>query len=409
MCATRGASSDYVFKHSLQVAGMLHVFSNVLRDIDNSLVQWTSFIAHLKRIEKLVSHPDRMERFTNTCVRGTEFEREANIRLCLRRYNIMYDKRWGEVHLYCRRLDALMPLLQACWSYQKFARGLSKTTREDTDIISDSRGFAEAIQDRWFVGYMRMVLLLGDVVEQLTLWAERCPCHNRVLAKYHDSQISHMPAHVLRSECGADRALHMSTLSCPLRGCRAPELAAGEVVGVLDEAWKAALGDLIIACRGELDNVTWLGLLRDFELAKGYCVFILTSKLQVWEELPWRLCALAHVSASVARRAAVDALQMFERVSDEQLHHRVSQRFLSRGSPLRNQLEEFAKGRPMDALDHLRMAVAPLRFIPVTERSVEAPHGRIKRNITSKHHKAHACILFCLLIALLGGGVVGMG
>ena len=97
----------------------------------------------------------------------------------------------------------------------------------------------------------------------------------------------------------------MSGLSCPARGCRAPELAAGVVWEDLDTAWTDGFCKLSVECSAFLTDVQWTTLIQEFERGKAHCVYVLTLKLQVWDELPWQLAILAHVDEDVARAGVI--------------------------------------------------------------------------------------------------------
>ena len=370
--------------HALQIAGVLHIFANCLKDIDSRLAHWNAFHGMLKTLEKLISIPERMQRLVATCVRGSAFDTPGYIHICQRRYSIMYDKRWGEVHKYCIKVDRLMPILRQCWDEKKFSTGLSHKPDDDGGVFS-AAAITEVVKSAWFLAYTRMVVLLGETVEALTAWAERCPCHDSVQRKEGEKPL---PVSVLRAECGVELASQMTTLSCPMRGCRAAEVACGQVFRVLDEAWRHSLVELLLKCRRGLKADEWSQIVHEFEVGKGYCAFVLQVKLQVWEELPWRLCGLAHHSESMAREAAKDCMLKYDRLPFDHLHHKMTLKFLSPASRIRSDVEAFARGCSRDSLPRLLRAVAQLRGVPITERSIEAPHGKVKREICHKRHKA---------------------
>eukprot|EP00969_Alexandrium_andersonii_P102605 4529492-Alexandrium_andersonii.AAC.1 len=65
----------------------------------------------------------------------------------------------------------------------------------------------------------------------MTSWCEQCPCHDPIFQRY---PRGHIPFSVLRHECGD---VASGNLPCCNRGCRAPQLAAGELVQVLERAF----------------------------------------------------------------------------------------------------------------------------------------------------------------------------
>ena len=109
-------------------------------------------------------------------------------------------------------------------------------------------------------------------------------------------------------------------------------------------------------------------------------------KLHNWEELHWYLCILAHHDQATAREGGRRILIKFGKLPEEALHHRLTVHFCALGSPLRRQLQRFISGEKLTSLPELETAVSRLRFVPVTERSIERPHGILKKNITYRHH-----------------------
>ena len=384
--STQGISTTAgLFKNAIPICGMLHIFANALKDIDGVLSSWKCYHGMLKKVERLVSHPERMDRFVARCVRGSACEKF--IPVCQRKVGVMYDKRWGEVHQYCRKLVDVWPVFVACWCPRKYiGEDCGKQERpDDSGQVFDPGAITEVVGSKWFRAYTSMLLMLGELVESLVAWAERCPCHQHVQSAHGHHPI---PMDVLRSECGPERAAQMRTLSCPFRGCRAPEMACGEVLSVLESAWKDSLAHLTLECKHLLAPSEWSSILQDFEAGKGYCAFVLTVKLQNWDELPWRLCGLAHFDEHQARQVAKDVLQKYDLLPVDKVHHNLTVKILSPTSPLRAELELFAAGRSRESLPLLMDTVLPLRGIPITERVIEAPHGRVKREIIHKNHKA---------------------
>ena len=88
----------------------------------------------------------------------------------------------------------------------------------------------------------------NGVLEGLAAWVERCPCHDPLQPNCR----SRVPSHVQKEEFGDGNSLH--GLSCPLRGCRALELAAGEVSAMLDEAFATCCAQLALRWLHQLSN-----------------------------------------------------------------------------------------------------------------------------------------------------------
>ena len=375
-----------IFKCVLPIAGVLHIFANVLKDIDSALPSWNRMHSKLKQWEHLVSNPMRLERFVATCIVPHGPGHERHVEVCRRRYRIMYDKRWGEVHKWLRKTQAVIKAVVLFWDEARFGADRESKPDEDGHVFKPQM-VTELIADTWFHGYAQMVLYVGATVESMSDWAELCPCHEEVLRRHgHDHDVGGLPVGILREECGCALASGMTTLSCPFRGCRAPEMAAGAAFEQLDLAYIDALGHLSRECRPAVGTETWASLLQEFAAAKSYMHFILTIKLQNWTELPWLCCALAHHDESKARQGARRILEKLAQVPADApaiLQHHWTRVFAE--PRMMQELEAFASGRPRRQLRNLWRATRPLVGIPITERSVEAPHGRVKRSIAYKN------------------------
>ena len=150
-----------------------------------------------------------------------------------------------------------------------------------------------------------MVIQLNLAVEELAAWAERCPCHDMLQSKYNGA---HVPIVVLRCEFGERAADMHGHVSCPMRGRRAPELAAGQLWRFLDAAWQSALSTLAVDCRQSLSAAQWSELFIEFARGKSHCSYILTMKLHNWTVLPWLLCGLIKMLLATLVRSAYHSL-----------------------------------------------------------------------------------------------------
>ncbi len=80
-----------------------------------------------------------------------------------------------------------------------------------------------------------MALLLETIPEKLTDWGERCVCHEQ----WHQQLSPYMLKKLLKKLFGR------GWLHCPLNGLRAPELAAGELLEILERVWALAVAELM--------------------------------------------------------------------------------------------------------------------------------------------------------------------
>ena len=176
--------------------------------------------------------------------------------------------------------------------------------------------------------------------------------------------------------CGTQR-------TCPMKGKRAPELAAGCLEVFLDLLNISR--DSVLKCMRmhplsrEEESLVW----QDFESSRSFLQMGLQIKFDFWGKVPWKLAALSHPDQDVARQAAQEMLQLSDGLGaaadSALLHHPVTVDFLGADSQLRPLVQAFADGGPMAATLHEE--ASKLAFIPVVERSIEAKHSLISRRV----------------------------
>ena len=109
--------SKHLFQHVLPVIGLLHICSNAMKQVNTVMEGWSRFYDLLKILEKLVTNPGLLSKFKANCVDGTPFERVGWV--LDRRLSALYEKRWGEVHLFCVILKDMLQLLRRTFDVQK--------------------------------------------------------------------------------------------------------------------------------------------------------------------------------------------------------------------------------------------------------------------------------------------------
>lgn len=81
---------------------------------------------------------------------------------------------------------------------------------------------------RW--EYLRMVLAVTNTMGHMGRWVERCPCHSPPL------ELGSRKAR-RRSGLGAGGLSDVAAAKCPMKGRRAPEMAAGALTTTLRQFW----------------------------------------------------------------------------------------------------------------------------------------------------------------------------
>ena len=157
----------------------------------------------------------------------------------------VYEGRWASVSKATGRLLLLEVPLRAAWSYQayKFGHGRRNPGREnyccDIDFDAVDGHLASSVKADYFWAYLHMVDLIGEMLEMVMGWSERCPCH--WVPKDFVGPKRHTP-----KQLQAHRAKKTSAVrACPLAGMRAPELAVGELRALLDTFWREGYAGLL--------------------------------------------------------------------------------------------------------------------------------------------------------------------
>ena len=269
------------------VPGCLHITSNLSKDISGQLSCWPSYLKQLKQLEALLSVRDRRDRFVRTCV-GEDSAAAAQFKSFS---GSLYEARWGAVVDFAQKLHPLIPTLKAKWAAAAYSRGYIEHGADD--VIFNPAELTEVLEDPVFEAYTTMILILYAHLEDLTAWFEGCPCHEHLLVR----TSGHLSRRAVKQEIGVEHS------DCPMKGKRAPQLAAGSLQQKLDEMWSAMhsclqerIGGNIIAAAPELA--------RDFEAGWAYLQMGLQVKLDFWLRLPWKLAGMGHHDLQLARSVA---------------------------------------------------------------------------------------------------------
>jgi hypothetical protein len=292
-------------------------------------------------------------------------------------------------------LTLLLPLefpFRTTWSAKKFrgraaeevnareprpgSEELGAPTELQLDVVS------EVARDAAWWRYAAMLVTLHGVGLALQCWGEACPCCDpdpQVRDRTRRAELE--LATGLSEEAAAPGPV---AERCPLRGKRAPEMAAGQLFAVLQQICDAKLQDVLVSCsQAYLTPDQTASILQDFEFGKAQLRRALQQKLSFWSNLPWLLCGLAHFDEDVARDCARQAVALFD-AAPPSSHHRVASRVLGHGLDLRREVDEFIAGKPLDDLPALQDEVYPKAFITIVERRGEALHSELHKALAGR-------------------------
>ena len=166
-----------------------------------------------------------------------------------------------------------------------------------------------------------------------------------------------------------------------MRGRRAPELAHGVLFSRLKETIEKQRTQVVFEAFSLSDETQRETVLQEFEIGANVVLLNAELKLNFWQDLPWKLCALAVPDLQEQKKHAKEILRVFGQHPQQKFQHRVTWDILAPGTVTREELDKFAADpdSPLASYPRLCMQVARLAFIPVVERCVEGAHSLVKR------------------------------
>ena len=364
---------------ALIIPGPLHALHNLAADLHSRLSWWDKFWDHLKSLEALVALQHNRERFVATCLLGTP--QASKVTEFVAFSARLYEKRWGAVVTFLRDLNPLLQCLVETWSQQRFLLGRGCMAALDGD---DSKSLASdvsaALDSVMFRDYFAFSLGLHRVLDGLEAWIEGCACHDHLFR-----DVSHRKRRRRLAKLFHQDRRH-GTGTCPLRGRRAAEFAAGEFENILECLLREKLDAVPVRLSDGMSEADRGVIVRDVELAKAYLKFGVQAKFAHWQKLPWLLCGMAHHWQSEARCVARECVRFFDTSMADGFesadHHMQTNRLLGHGA-LRSEVDHFIQTG--DMAPALRREVDVFALIPVSERYGEGPHRNVK--IAKKHVK----------------------
>ena len=203
---------------------------------------------------------------------------------------------------------------------------------------------------------------LCEVIRRCIWWAETCPCHGDLLkaAADHGEPL--------------DPAASKEMQTCPLRGLRLCELAAGDLFKYFEDLCHTAILQVMHGLPQGLQPALRADLVNEFEAGRSYLVFQMSLKLSSYMAPPCLLFACAHHDRTVQHRALRQCLHA------SSSHPRVLE---LQCEPLRSEAVQFLEGGEVFELDNLMGVLAALKFGSCTERLVEGGRGFIHLKTSS--------------------------
>ena len=129
-----------------------------------------------------------------------------------------------------------------------------------------------------------MLQALARILVEANAWAESCPCHSGLLQDIHSEDY----------DKGVYLKVVRDCLSCPLRGRRCAELAAGDFQMFVDKLFKQQASLILLDMHPSLAESEIMLIMQDFERGRQHLITQLVMKLSNWEEGHWHLYGIAH-------------------------------------------------------------------------------------------------------------------
>ena len=361
------------FSKAIAIAGLLHIIHNSSSDLGKSMSCWDTVIQQLQHVSRLLRRRESKTRLMESCFNdpiGKHFHAEIKAFQCK-----LHTGRWGSVAACILGVLGLETVLQYGWDASKYKNGrvLAGHDGDEANPFGVDIAVVDgAIKSEIFWARLKMLESLAVVLQKCLAWAEGCPCHSNL----------ELPAGQ------ASDTLRRLWFTCPLRGCRAPELAAGDFFEVFRKNFQQSSAALLLSLPRDLSSEDRMNLLHDFESAKNHLHFVFRLRLAFWFDLPWKVYGCAHPNPAVHKKFLEDCLNatceevascpLLQELHCESVKAEVNQYLL--------------EGRELATSAKLCRFLARLCFCPTAERAVEGDHAIVHRKVALARNHTMAYI-----------------
>ena len=218
----------------------------------------------------------------------------------------------------------------------------------------------DGINSPTFWSMVALVRIFANWLAALMYWVLGCPCHPRKLR---------------------DRfQLHLDSLDCPLRTCRAPDIAAGDFAKFNERLCEEARASVVIIMqRIDLNPNMKARVMDEFTVGGEYINVEFSIRITIgWQGLPLRALVAGHENIEVVIDGLVDCLMQFEAIRPEDYAQcaPITLQLFGHGSALREQiLCVVQRTRDIDSLPGLSRFRIGSQHAPVAEQSIERRHA----------------------------------
>ena len=350
--------------HIIDVAGVFHIIDLIEKRM---LAQLASYVLWQKHFESAVNcyhRPYLRRRFVNRCLSREDDTTKARFSVAVP--NLEGGRVWTVVSQLGEYFGAREEVIRSNWN-QGLMGGDALEEEDDEVLKFKDTGVHvsranESFEAPSFWAMIATIRIFSNWLAALMYWCQACPCHPRRFREYF--------------------TMRLDKLQCPLRGCRAPDIAAGELTEFnLRLSEDAQLKATAIQQRQDLTPAQRGSAMDEFNNGREYIMTEFNIRVRAgWESIPLRSLVVGHQDMDVVIGGLVQCLMQFEALTAAELEA-CSQATLvvfARGSVLREQILCLIQGHrqfeEMPALERYRFAC---QQVPIPEQSVERRHAQI--------------------------------
>lgn len=360
---------------SLEVPGLLHIISNAGKSLSAGMEHFDDAISKLTHVAKLLADRESKERLYETCYADSPVGREM-FRPLLAFKSRCYAERWGNVSHCVTELtsEERQASLRWGWDLTKYMNGSERFPQLEQEARLEGEEqhksalevVDESILDPFWWAYLQMLSKIATALNTLLAWSESCSCHWQMLQEAVEGG-DPLPKHV-ESSC----------LSCPMRGRRCADLAAGSFLELLQSLCEERAARLLLDLPPNISEEQRLMIIGDFERGRVQLVTQFTLKLAHYSHPPYCIMGLAHNEPAV-RANCLRKLQASLHPHPRAAQFRESASLMQEAELF---LERDCSFPPeLTSMPALRALAAEYRLALCAERCVEAPHARTKREV----------------------------
>ena len=350
--------------HIFDVAGIFHIVDNMEKRM---LMQIPSFQDHKKGFESVVvcyHRPYLRKRFVSLCLTSSSEEEKGLFDVSVP--NLEGGRVWTVVSRICNFLGERERLIRDNWDPDQMSSGVADAD-EEIHTFKDTGAHVQraddAIGQPSFWSMVALVRHFSNWLAALMYWAQSCPCHSRALRDFFD--------------------MDLRDLDCPLRGCRAPCIAAGELDKFNERLAENARQEIVlIQQREDLTPAERAQVMDEFAVGREYIQTEFSIRLSTgWSSIPLKALVLGHQDFErEIIPGLIACLMQFESIPPEQYAElsEVTLTLFARGGAVREQILCLIRRThtfdQLPAVLRIRIAAAQL---PVAEVSIERRHAAI--------------------------------